>query len=78
MFQSKFKSKKNEPMSNKPLRSEKRSDKWTLLLVAVGESRDRKAFAELFDHFAPLLKSFAQASNMKVGSLAYRKISSRK
>ena len=42
--------------------SEKRSDQWTLLLVAVGADRDRQAFAQLFSHFAPLLKSFAQAS----------------
>ena len=43
-------------------RSEKRTDQWTLLLIAVGEKRDRAAFAQLFKHFAPLLKSFAQAS----------------
>ena len=41
---------------------EKRSDEWSLLLIAVGENRDRKAFAQLFKHFAPLLKSFAQAN----------------
>ena len=40
----------------------KRSDQWSLLLVAVGETRDRQAFASLFKHFAPLVKSFAQAS----------------
>ena len=42
--------------------TEKRDDKWSTLLVEVGESQDRRAFAELFAHFAPLLKSFAQAS----------------
>jgi RNA polymerase sigma-70 factor (ECF subfamily) len=42
--------------------TEKRSDQWSLLLVRVGEERDRQAFAKLFSHFAPLLKSFAQAS----------------
>lgn len=42
--------------------TEKRSDQWSLLLVRVGEDRDRQAFAQLFSHFAPLLKSFAQAS----------------
>ena len=42
--------------------TEKRSDQWSLLLVQVGEERDRQAFAQLFSHFAPLLKSFAQAS----------------
>jgi RNA polymerase sigma factor (sigma-70 family) len=40
----------------------KRSDKWSLLIVSVGESRDRQAFGQLFKHFAPLVKSFAQAS----------------
>ena len=42
--------------------TEKRTDQWSVLLVAVGECRDRKAFAQLFAHFAPLLKSFAEAS----------------
>ena len=42
--------------------SEKRSDQWSLLLISVGEKRDRLAFAQLFKHFAPLIKSFAQAS----------------
>ena len=44
------------------LNSEKRSDQWSLLLVDVGLNRSRKSFAQLFAHFAPLLKSFAQAS----------------
>ena len=44
------------------LNSEKRSDQWSLLLVDVGLNRSRKSFAQLFEHFAPLLKSFAQAS----------------
>lgn len=42
--------------------AEKRSDEWSLLLIAVGETRDRQAFAKLFKHFAPLLKSFSEAS----------------
>ena len=42
--------------------SEKRSDEWSLLLISVGADRDRQAFAQLFKHFAPLLKSFAQAN----------------
>ncbi len=28
------------------------------LVIAVGESRDRAAFAELFDHFAPRIKAY--------------------
>ena len=62
MFQSSFKTRRSDAMTVKPIRSEKRSDKWSLLLVEVGETRDRRAFSQLFDHFAPLLKSFAQAS----------------
>ena len=42
--------------------TEKRNDQWSTLLVQVGSSQDRRAFAQLFEHFAPLLKSFAQAS----------------
>ena len=42
--------------------TEKRTDQWSVLLVSIGESQDRKAFAQLFAHFAPLLKSFAEAS----------------
>lgn len=54
-------SKKSVPRAT-AISTEKRSDRWSLLLVQVGENRDRKAFAQLFSHFAPLLKSFAQAS----------------
>jgi len=42
--------------------SEKRSDQWSQLLISVGENRDRRAFAQLFEHFGPLLKGFAHAS----------------
>jgi RNA polymerase sigma factor (sigma-70 family) len=42
--------------------TEKRNDLWSTLLVEVGSNQDRRAFAQLFEHFAPLLKSFAQAS----------------
>ena len=42
--------------------TEKRSDQWSMLLVSVAETHDRHAFTQLFNHFAPLLKSFAQAS----------------
>ena len=54
----------NEESSVRPvvMSTEKRTDQWSLLLVSVGENRDRKAFAQLFAHFAPLLKSFAEAS----------------
>ena len=64
MLGTKIKIVDDDQTANRPvvLSTEKRSDKWSLLLVAVGESKDRKAFAQLFAHFAPLLKSFAHAS----------------
>ena len=57
----------NNKTKNKPnvavLKSgKKRDDKWSLLLIEVGENRSRQAFMALFKHFAPLLKSFAQAN----------------
>jgi len=42
-----------------------RDDQWSALVVAVGKHRDRKSFAKLFKHFAPLIKSFAQASRQE-------------
>jgi len=38
------------------------SDPWTPRLQRVAAQRDRQAFAELFAHFAPLLKAFALSS----------------
>jgi RNA polymerase sigma factor (sigma-70 family) len=55
----------NKPTENRVAilnSSEKRSDQWSKLLISVGENRDRKAFAQLFEHFGPLLKGFAHAS----------------
>ncbi len=37
-------------------------DIWSSLLETVGRERDREAYAEIFRHFAPLLKSFALSS----------------
>lgn len=37
-------------------------DAWTERLQRVAAARDRQAFAELFAHFAPLLKAFALSS----------------
>jgi RNA polymerase sigma factor (sigma-70 family) len=57
--------KKEQPNTPKVavlISTEKRNDLWTTLLVEVGSTQDRRAFAQLFEHFAPLLKSFAQAS----------------
>jgi len=41
--------------------SSKRTDKFSVLLAAVGE-KDRAAFEQLFKHFSPLIRSFSQAS----------------
>ena len=41
--------------------SSKRTDKFSVLLSAVGE-KDKAAFEELFKHFSPLIRSFSQAS----------------
>ncbi len=38
------------------------------LLLAVGQSRDRQAFAALFDHFAPRLKSYLLRLGTDAGS----------
>lgn len=35
-----------------------RDDNWSRLLERVGQARDEQAFAELFVHFAPLIKGF--------------------
>lgn len=36
-------------------------DPWQVVLCKVAEQRDRQAFAELFRHFAPMIKAFAMA-----------------
>ena len=41
-----------------PRTSGQRNDIYAVLLHRVAQSRDRSAFAELFDHFAPRVKSF--------------------
>jgi RNA polymerase sigma factor (sigma-70 family) len=35
-----------------------REDAWSTLLTRVGQQRDEAAFAQLFAHFAPLIKGF--------------------
>ena len=44
--------------------SESDAERQTALLVAVRDSRDRAAFSQLFDHFAPRLKAMLVRSNM--------------
>jgi RNA polymerase sigma-70 factor (ECF subfamily) len=41
---------------------EREADPWSRRLQAVARDRDRGAYAELFRHFAPLLKAFALSS----------------
>ncbi len=58
----------------KPLQSQdtptgKRDDEWTLRLIRVAEHRDRKAFAEIFQHFGPLIKGFARFENVDSDSV---------
>lgn len=38
--------------------SKQRDDTWSQLLERVGQTRDEAAFAQLFAHFAPLIKGF--------------------
>jgi RNA polymerase sigma-70 factor (ECF subfamily) len=40
---------------------------WPQLIVAVGQSKDRHAFAQLFDHFAPRIKSYMLRSAASSG-----------
>jgi RNA polymerase sigma-70 factor (ECF subfamily) len=47
---------------NKPSTVQSEVDPWTTRLEAVAHDRDRNAYAELFRHFAPLLKAFALSS----------------
>lgn len=37
-----------------------RDDNWSGLLEKVGKHQDQQAFAQLFEHFAPLIKGFCQ------------------
>ena len=50
------------PMNIPALAAEREPDAWSVRLEAVARDRDRQAYAELFRHFAPLLKSFALSS----------------
>lgn len=43
--------------------SEKREDNWSQLLFKVGKERDERAFAQLFEHFAPLIKGFCLSNS---------------
>lgn len=38
--------------------AKQRDDTWSKLLEQVGQERDEQAFAQLFAHFAPLIKGF--------------------
>jgi RNA polymerase sigma factor (sigma-70 family) len=43
-------------------RTSPRDDHWSRLLTLVGGRRDQAAFAQLFAHFAPLIKGFCLAN----------------
>lgn len=59
------------PDMNHAVTFDRDSDPWTIRLQAVARERDRQAYAELFRHFAPLLKSFAlSTSGMSSNALA--------
>jgi len=47
-----------------PAESQRADDatKWAALIAAVAKSRDRAAFAALFEHFAPRVKTFMRRS----------------
>jgi RNA polymerase sigma factor (sigma-70 family) len=53
-------SQKWSPDRIEPMLPEAREqDRWSALMLAVANHQDREAFARLFQHFAPLLKSYA-------------------
>ena len=35
-----------------------RDDNWSVLLVNIGQNKDKKAFYEFFQHFAPMIKGY--------------------
>ncbi|WP_086933551.1 sigma-70 family RNA polymerase sigma factor [Agarilytica rhodophyticola] len=39
-----------------------REDSWSTLLTRIAQHHDEHAFAELFQHFAPLIKGFCQSN----------------
>lgn len=50
-------------IAKKPMESEQiREDDWSKLLVRIARERSESAFAELFNHFAPLIKGFCQTN----------------
>lgn len=54
---------KVSPKGRPRMQESDRNDNWTQLLSQVAQNRDEAAFAQLFDHFAPLIKGFT-ISNM--------------
>lgn len=51
---------RNNVVSLTPAQTE--PDMWRAKLLAVAQQQDRKAFSDLFNHFAPKLKAFALAN----------------
>lgn len=46
----------------------RRDDTWSTLLCRIGENQDEQAFAELFGHFAPLIKGFYLSNSPRLGA----------
>ena len=58
MMESKTQKQQRQVMTLDTLEKKERNDHWSRQLMAIGEKKDEQAFAELFNHFAPLLKGF--------------------
>jgi hypothetical protein len=56
-----------------PLSTAKQND-FAALLFRVAESRDRAAFATIFDHFAPRVKSFMMRKACRIGRRSGSKV----
>lgn len=50
------------PDGKRPQLASVRDDNWSLLLGRVGQQRDEAAFAQVFEHFAPMIKGFCLAN----------------
>jgi RNA polymerase sigma-70 factor (ECF subfamily) len=47
-----------------------RDDEWSVCLQRIAQEKDKREFAKLFNHFAPLLKAFAHAGSVMAGNHA--------
>ncbi len=49
---------RGEAIVKRPEEPKPRSDEWTLCLLRVRDTQDQAAFVQLFNHFAPRIKSY--------------------